>query len=210
MNKCFSPIKRKIQILLFSLNLICFIIIILFTNNKKDYIEYTSLSKFFSNLYIIAILLILLIHSISPNLIFPLILENISIITNDNGKIVINLLIGILYWSSNNNAHVIFGIFNFVSSLALFICEFIFHFKIIKYIHFDTESNEDKNSNNNNSKDMKKDYNINNFNLKKQISNDKREEKNGSILPLNEQMPNNDLNGFENLKQKNFEAQSSI
>ena len=63
---------------------------------------------------------------------------------------------------------------------------------------------------NNNSKDMNKDYNINNFNLKKQISNDKREEKNGSILPLNEQMPNNDLNGFENLKQKNFEAQSSI
>ena len=196
MNSCFSTTKKKIQILVFTLNLITFIIIISTTNNKKDnYIEYTNLSKYCSNLYIIVLFLILLIHSINQNLICSFISNNLSILTNDIGKIIINLLIGILFWSSNNNSHVIFGIINFVSSLALFLCELIFRCKIFKYINFDTQSSNGDKYSNQNSIDSN---NIDNKN--------KKEEKNGSVLPLNTNQISD--NGFENIKQENLKAQN--
>ena len=145
MNTCFLSIKKKIQILVISLNLVTFIIITTLTNDKKEnYIEYTNLSKMISNFYIILILLIILIHSIYPKYICLLISINLSILTNDIGKLIINLLIGILYWSSNNTAHLVFTIINFVSSFALFLCEFIFQCRILNNIHFEDENNEDK------------------------------------------------------------------
>ena len=197
MNSCFSTIKKKIQIFVFTLNLITFIIIISTTNNKKDnYLEYTNLSKYCSNLYIIVLFLIILIHSINQNLICSFISNNLSILTNDIGKIIINLLIGILFWSSNNNSHVIFGIINFVSSLALFLCELIFGCKIFKYINFDTQSSNGDKNNNQNSIDSN---NINN--------NNKKEEKNGSVLPFNTNQISD--NGFENIKQENLKAQNT-
>jgi hypothetical protein len=192
MNNCFLPIKRKIQILIFSLNLIAFIIIASYTtNNNENYVEYTNLSKIFSNIYIILTLLILLIHSISSKLICEFISEDFSFLTNDIGKIIINLSIGVLFWSSNNTPHVIFGIINFISSIALFISEFIFQFKIVKFIHFDTESNEDNNNENvNNSSNENNENKISNINkkmeIRQQVTNDKKG-KNGSMMPLNEQ-----------------------
>ena len=145
MNTCFLSIKKKIQILVISLNLVTFIIITTLTNDKKEnYIEYTNLSKMISNFYIILILLIILIHSIYPKYICLFISINLSILTNDIGKLIINLLIGILYWSSNNTAHLVFTIINFVSSFALFLCEFIFQCRILNNIHFEDENNEGK------------------------------------------------------------------
>jgi hypothetical protein len=198
MNSCFHSIKRKIQILIFSINLVTFILIILFTNNKNDdnYIEYTTLTKFLSNIYIILIFLILLIDSISHKLICSYIKDNISFLSNDIGKAIINLLIGILFWSSNNNAHVIFGIINFVSSLVLFLCQFIIHFKILKYIHFDTESSD---GNSEEKKTNQSSYETANS------EHHKKEEKNGSILPLN--INQISYNGFDQLKQHNLKAQ---
>ncbi len=147
-NTCFLSIKKKIQILVISLNFITFAIITAITNDKKEnYIEYTNLSKLFSNFYIILILLIILIHSISPKFICSLISDNLSILTNDIGKLIINLLIGILYWSSNNTTHLVFAIINFVSSFGLFLCEFIFQCRILNNNHIDFGSNEDKKNN---------------------------------------------------------------
>ena len=205
MNNCFLPIKRKIQILVFSMNLITFIIITSYTiNNNENNIEYTNLSKIFSNIYIILTLLILLIHSISSKLICKFISEDFSFLTNDIGKIIINLSIGVLFWSSNNTPHVIFGIINFISSIALFISEFIFQFKIVKFIHFDTESSEDKNENVNNSGNEQHENKISyinkNIEIRQQVSNDKKG-KNGSMMPLNEKNLNNkDLFGILNQK----------
>ena len=147
-NTCFLSIKKKIQILVISLNFITFAIITAITNDKKEnYIEYTNLSKLFSNFYIILILLIILIHSISPKFICSLISDNLSILTNDIGKLIINLLIGILYWSSNNTTHLVFAIINFVSSFGLFLCQFIFQCRILNNKHIDFGSNEDKKNN---------------------------------------------------------------
>ena len=77
-------------------------------------------------------------------------------------------------------------------------------FKIVKFIHFDTESNEDKNekkndiSNENNIKDS----NNKNIEISQQVTSDKKG-KNGSVMPLNEQNLNNNNNLFEILNQKN-------
>ena len=174
MNSCLMLIKGKIQILVFSLNLITFIIITIITNNKKEkYIEYTSLSKFISNLYIFTSLLIILIHSVFPKFICSFISENLSIFTNDIGKLIINLSIGILYYSSNNTAHLVFAIINFVSSFALFLSEFIFQCTILKYTHFENENNIGKNNNDFNDENN---INKNNFDPTQKLKDDKKEE----------------------------------
>ena len=145
MDSCLLEIKRKLQILITSLNLISFVIITIIINNQKhNYIEYTSLSKFCSNLYILLFYTLILIHSISPKILCGFILNNISFITTDIGKLLINLGISILYWSSNNKAHIVFGVISFVSSFALFLGEFIFHCKILKEGNFEKESSINK------------------------------------------------------------------
>ena len=113
MNTCFLPFKEKIQISVIFINLISFIIITLITNNKKNnYTEYTTLSIFCSNFYILFIYIITLIHSIYPKIICKFISNNLLILTSDKGKIIINLSIGILFWSSNNLPHLVFSIIN--------------------------------------------------------------------------------------------------
>ena len=63
MNTCFLQIKRKIQILVITLNFVSFIVITSLTNEKNEnYLEYTTLPKYFFNNYIFIIFLILLIH----------------------------------------------------------------------------------------------------------------------------------------------------
>ena len=141
MNECLLEVKRKIQILVIGLNLCSFIIVNLIVNRQKDnYVEYTSLSKFCSNFYIIAFYILILIHSISPKILCGFILNNISFISTDIGKLVINWGISILYWSSNNTAHLIFGIITFISSLVLFLSEFIFQCRILKDVNFEKEN----------------------------------------------------------------------
>ena len=149
MNSCFYSLKKKIQLLVISTNLIAFIIITILINIKEtNYIEYTSLSKYFPNIYIFMILTMLLIDLIYPKLLHPVLSENLAFLRNDNGKLLINFAISILYWSSNNIAHVIFGIITFVSSFALFLCEFIFQCKILDNKIYDEEYNEKINKNN--------------------------------------------------------------
>ena len=202
MKNCFYFIKKIIQTLVFALNLISFTIMILLIDYKKNnYRKYTNLSKFFLNFYIFSILFILLLHSIYPKILCSAFTYNFPIITKDIGKMIINLSIGILYWSSNNNPHVIFVIINFVSSFALFLCEFIFQCKILRYVHFDTESiNEDKNESENSN-----DYNINNV-IINEVSIDKKDEKNGNIFPLNDHIHiiNNE---FEIIHHQNLKVQ---
>ena len=159
MDTCFLPIKRKIQILVLSLNFISFIVIILLTNNKKDnYIEYTTLPKSILNFYILLIFIISLIHSIYPKLLCSFLSKNLSIITKDSGKLIINLAIGILYYSCDNSPQLVFSIINFVSSFGLFLCEFIFQCRILKSGNFDTENRDDKYINSKNNFDTNQKY----------------------------------------------------
>ena len=149
MNTCFLPIKGKIQISVIIINLISFIIITsIIINKKNNYMEYTTLSMLCSNFYIFVIYTITLMHSIYPKIICKFISNNLLILTTDKGKIIINLSIGILFWSSDNIPHLVFSIINFVSSFALFLCEFIFQYEILNNKNYDKEKkNVDKNNN---------------------------------------------------------------
>ena len=147
MNECFYSIKKYIQICVFLLNLISYIVItIIYNKNKDHYSEYTSLSKYSTNVFIIITFLILIIHTSCPDIICSFLKDNLAFFMADRGKIIVNISIGIMYWSCDVTPLLVFEIINFVSSFALFLCEFIFHCKILNN-KLETEIEENKNLN---------------------------------------------------------------
>ena len=72
--------------------------------------------------------------------------DNFNLLMNDRGKIIVNISIGILYWSCDDTPILVFTCINFVSSFALFLCEFIFQCNIL-HNEVETGLEEDKNSN---------------------------------------------------------------
>ena len=147
MNKCFYLIKKYIQIIVLLLNLISFIIINIIHSRKKSYYsEYTTLPKISSNIFIIILLLIMLSHTIYPKMMCAFLADNFNLLMNDRGKIIVNISIGILYWSCDDTPILVFTCINFVSSFALFLCEFIFQCNIL-HNEVETGLEEDKNSN---------------------------------------------------------------
>ena len=58
--------------------------------------------------------------------------DNFNLLMNDRGKIIVNISIGIMYWSCDDTPLLVFTIINFVSSFALFLSEFIFQCKILR------------------------------------------------------------------------------
>ena len=208
MKKDCESLKRKIYIFFILLNFICFITMIIYINKQKEkYNEYTNLSKIISNIYILIIFLIMLIDSISPNLVCKLFSENIKVFLYNKGKIMIMLLIGMLYWTSNNRPHVLFGVINFISFFVLVLCEFILDCKILK------NEAQDKMVNNEvlNTNDISISNNnmLKNFLTNKNNSKVKKDEKNGSNVPFFEKLQGND-NYFDNIKKVNLKSQNDI
>ena len=206
-----ESVKRKIQIVIISLNLISFIIISFYINDKNtNYLEYTDLPKFCTNTYIIILLLLVLIHSIYPNFICKIISENLNILTSSKGKIIIILSIGIQFWTSNNNLHVIFAIINFISSFILILCEFIFDCKILNQITQSVNIQINNEQTITNENDISKNNNIHrHLVMNKNIPNNQSHEKNGSNVPFFENYQSKDNNYFENIKKANLKAENS-
>ena len=147
MNKCFYEVKRYIQIVFFLLNFVSFIVVsIIYNKNKTSYTEYTALPKMSSNILIIIIYLILIIHSIYPKIICSFLSDNFHFLMTDRGKIISNISIGIMYWSCDDIPLLVFEIINFFSSFGLFLAEFIFECNIL-YNGIENEHEEEKNSN---------------------------------------------------------------
>ena len=205
-NDYFHNVKRKIQFVIILINLICFLIISFYINKKDlNYNEYTNLPKLLSNCYILIILLIMLIHSIYPKIVFFVIKDNFSILTNDRGKVIIILFIGILFWTSNNRIHTLFCIVNFISFFILLLCEYICDCKFVIKLegHFNNnDGNEKKNTEENN---ISKSNNFNNALIMNQHIIQKQK-KNESNVPFFENIQEN---YFENIKQVNLNAENS-
>ena len=129
----FDLILRIISILSLGTSFFSFIVTTLVTNTKSpNFIEYTDLSKFFLNLYVFLILLICLIHSIYPKIVFTFITEGFGIITSIKGKIILSLAIDIMYYSTDNLPQKLFGMISFVSVLALFLGDLVLNCEILK------------------------------------------------------------------------------
>ena len=209
--------KRKIQIFVISLNLISFIILSLYSeNSNQHYFEYTDLPKSCTNIYIILLLLIVLLHSIFPKFMCNLIAHNLAIITDSKGKIIIIISIGIQFVSSNNYPHILYAAINFISSLVLIACEFIINCKI--QIPMNQNVQEKNNSNKQMAADENDISNNNNNNINKHLimsnnnnnnSNTDDHQRNGSNFPFfgNSQKKDNDC--FENIKNANLKAENS-
>ena len=147
MNKCFYEIKRYIQISFFLINLISFIVVTIICHVKRStYVEYTNLPKISSNIFILIIFLIIICHTIYPKMICSFISDNLNFLMTDRGKLIANLLIGILFWSCDQIPLLVFECINFVSSFGLFLCEFIFQCNIL-YNNVENTMEEDKASN---------------------------------------------------------------
>ena len=202
-----DPLKRKIQIFFILANIISFLIMTIYINKKKEkYNEYTNLSKFISNFYILMIFLIMLFDSISPSIVCKIFSENINIFINSKGKIMIILLIGIMYWTSNNLPHVLFGIVNFISFFVLVLCEFIFDCKILKNVNQGKIVNKEESNTN--------EHNISNNNMfknyvsSKHNSKLKKDVKNASNVPFFEKVQDND-NYFDRIRKTNLKSENN-
>ena len=128
----FPLILRIISILSTGTIFFSFIITNLCTNVKSpNFIEYTSLSKFFINFYIFVILLLCLLHSIYPQIICQILISGFGIISPTKGKIIIICIIDVMYFSTENLPQKLFGMITFVSNLALLLGNLIFNCEIL-------------------------------------------------------------------------------
>ena len=125
----YPKIKKILQICVFSINLLLFIIVSFSTDSSsKKYKEYTGSSIFFLDLYIIIIYAILIAISIFPKLLYYRIKKYILFIFTDKGKVIISYLISLIYWFARNKPQFILGIILTLTSTLLLIYEFIFYF----------------------------------------------------------------------------------
>ena len=125
----YPKIKKFLQIGLFSINLFVFLISLFSTNSSSEkYKEYTGASKFFLDLYIILIYVILIVITILPGLIYYRVKKYIIFIFTDKGKIIISFAISLIYWFAKNKPQFVLGIILTISSTLLLIYEFIFYF----------------------------------------------------------------------------------
>ena len=128
----FPLILRIISILSTGTIFFSFIITNLCTNVKSpNFIEYTSLSKFFINFYIFVILLLCLLHSIYPQIICQILISGFGIISTTKGKIIIICIIDVMYFSTENLPQKLFGMITFVGNLALLLGNLIFNCEIL-------------------------------------------------------------------------------
>ena len=131
--KCTFGLIKLIYFILSGLtNLITFIVVILCTNsNSNNFIEYTTLSKFFINLYTLVILILLLIHTIYPKIFYNFIAKNMNIMSSNKSKIAVYLILSSMYWSTDNIPYFLYAAISFVSTFGMMIFEIIFDCAII-------------------------------------------------------------------------------
>ena len=133
MKLTFELIKKIVRILTTLVCLGSFIVTTLCTKTKSpNFIEYTDLSKFFLNLYILILLLLCFLDSIYPRLVCKIFSDRIGIITTDKGKIFLLSAIMTMYFSTESMPQKLFGMISFVSVLGLFLAVLLLNCETLK------------------------------------------------------------------------------
>ena len=133
----YVKIKKYLQIIFLSIDLIVFLIVLFSTNSSSEkYKEYTGALKFFLDLYIILIYGILIAVTALPRLLYYKVKKHLVFIFSDKGKIIISYGISLIYWFARNKPQLVLGIILTITSTLLLIYEFIFYFtKVENYIN---------------------------------------------------------------------------
>ena len=168
----FPFILRIISIISIGTSFISFIVITLCTNVKSpNFIEYTSVSKFFLNLYILILLLLSLIHSIYPKIVCQMMTSGLSITTTYRGKIILLCVVDVMYLSTDNLPQKLFGMITFVCALALLLGNLVFNCEILNQKAEDNNKTTTSNNNNNNniSINISNNADLNNDEIKEKV-----------------------------------------
>ena len=124
----YPKIKKFLQIGIFSIDIVVFLLVLFSTNSSsKNYKEYTDTSKFFLDVYILAIYAILILVTVMPGLIYYRVKKYIIFIFTDKGKVIISFAISLIYWFARNKPQFVLGFILTLTSIVLLIYEFIFH-----------------------------------------------------------------------------------
>ena len=124
----YPKIKKFLQIGIFSIDIVVFLLVLFSTNSSsKNYKEYTDTSKFFLDVYILAIYAILILFTVMPGLIYYRVKKYIIFIFTDKGKVIISFAISLIYWFARNKPQFVLGFILTLTSIVLLIYEFIFH-----------------------------------------------------------------------------------
>ena len=124
----YPKIKKFLQIGIFSIDIVVFLLVLFTTNSSSEnYKEYTDSSKFFLDVYILAIYAILILVTVMPGLIYYRVKKYIIFIFTDKGKVIISFAISLIYWFARNKPQLVLGLILTITSIVLLIYEFIFH-----------------------------------------------------------------------------------
>ena len=124
----YPKIKKILQIGIFSIDIVVFLLVLLSTNSSSEnYKEYTDTSKFFLDVYILAIYVILILVTVMPGLIYYRVKKYMIFIFTDKGKVIISFAISLIYWFARNKPQLVLGLILTITSIVLLVYEFIFH-----------------------------------------------------------------------------------
>ena len=124
----YPKIKKFLQIGIFSIDIVVFLLVLFTTNSSSEnYKEYTDSSKFFLDVYILAIYAILILVTVMPGLIYYRVKKYIIFIFTDKGKVIISFAISLIYWFARNKPQLVLGLILTITSIVLLVYEFIFH-----------------------------------------------------------------------------------
>ena len=123
----YPKIKKFLQIGIFAIDILVFLLVLFSTNSpSENYKEYTDTSKFFLDVYILAIYAILILVTVMPGLIYYRVKKYIIFIFTDKGKVIISFAISLIYWFARNKPQLVLGVILTITSIVLLIYEFIF------------------------------------------------------------------------------------
>lgn len=122
----YLKIKKILHIVIFSIDLLIFILVLFSSSSKsKNFKEYTGVTKFFLDLYIIVIYIALIVNEIYPKLLKFILQKQFAFMLSDKGKVILSFVLSIIFWFSKNKPQLVLGILLFLTSLILLIYELI-------------------------------------------------------------------------------------
>ena len=129
----YPKIKKFLQIVVFSFNLLIYLLVLFSTNSKnKNYKEYTGVSKFFLGFYILVMNSFLIVITIYPAMLYMKMKRYFLLVFEDKGKIIISYSICFVYWFARNKPQLVYGILSTITTTILLLYEFIFYFQKVE------------------------------------------------------------------------------
>ena len=177
-----EQIHELVTKFIYCLDLFYFLCLVLFLNTKaENYKSFTCVSKFFLNIYVLGLLILIIIHNIAPGILCKMFTNNFKALTTIIGKVIITSVIALIYIGSSNTSECFFGILIIISNVAILALNFMTN----KNVNNSESQNMPKQENNQGNDDIAVEVNISNSMDEKEKNQKKNENE-----PYNSQSTN--------------------